>query len=81
MYEILHKNLQARYERAYRSAKIFNCTTFTGTEYLSRAILIDQSAIGRTPRSNIATYTGAFTHIRDLFATTEEASSSRMESQ
>ncbi len=73
MYEILHKNLQARYERAYRSAKIFNCTTFTGTEYLSRAILIDQSAIGRTPRSNIATYTGAFTHIRDLFATTEEA--------
>ncbi len=73
MYEILHKNLQARYERAYRSAKIYNCATFTGTEYLSRAILIDQSAIGRTPRSNIATYTGCFTHIRDLFAASEEA--------
>jgi excinuclease ABC subunit A len=73
MYEILHKNLQARYERAYRSAKIYNCATFTGTEYLSRAILIDQSPIGRTPRSNIATYTGAFTHIRDLFASSEEA--------
>ncbi|MBP9780997.1 MAG: hypothetical protein KBC42_03685, partial [Candidatus Pacebacteria bacterium] len=42
-------------------------------EYLSRAILIDQSPIGRTPRSNIATYTGSFTFIRDLFATTEEA--------
>jgi len=73
MYEILHKNLQARYERAFRTAKIFNCASFTGTEYLSRAILIDQSPIGRTPRSNIATYTGAFTHIRDLFSETEEA--------
>ncbi len=73
MYEILYKNLQARYERKYRTAEVFNCSTFTGTEYLSRAILIDQSPIGRTPRSNLATYTGAFTHIRDLFATTEEA--------
>ena len=73
MYEILYKNLQARYERKYRTAKVFNCSSFTGTEYLSRAILINQSPIGRTPRSNLATYTGAFTHIRDLFATTEEA--------
>jgi len=73
MYEILYKNLQARYERKYRTVKIFNCSSFTGTEYLSRAILIDQSPIGRTPRSNLATYAGAFTHIRDLFATTEEA--------
>lgn len=73
MYEILYKNLQARYERKYRSAQVFNCASFTGTEYLSRSILIDQSPIGRTPRSNIATYTGAFTHIRDLFATSEEA--------
>jgi excinuclease ABC subunit A len=73
MYEILYKNLQARYERRYRTAKVFNCASFSGTEYLSRAILIDQSPIGRTPRSNIATYTGAFTHIRDLFATTEDA--------
>jgi excinuclease ABC subunit A len=73
MYEILHKNLQARYERKYRTAKVFNCASFSGTEYLSRAILIDQSPIGRTPRSNIATYTGAFTHIRDLFATTDDA--------
>ncbi len=73
MYEILYKNLQARLERKYRSAQIFNATSFSGTEYLSRSILIDQSPIGRTPRSNIATYTGAFTHIRDLFATTEDA--------
>jgi len=73
MYEILYKNLQGRLERKYRTAEVFNCSSFSGTEYLSRAILIDQSPIGRTPRSNIATYTGAFTHIRDLFATTEEA--------
>lgn len=73
MYEILHKNLQARYDRKYRTAKVYNCASFTGTEYLSRAILIDQSPIGRTPRSNLATYTGAFTHIRDLFANSEEA--------
>ncbi len=73
MYEILYKNLQGRLERKYRSAQIFNCSSFSGTEYLSRVILIDQSPIGRTPRSNLATYTGAFTHIRDLFATTEEA--------
>lgn len=73
MYEILHKNLQTRYERKTRSANVYNCASFTGTEYLARAILIDQSAIGRTPRSNIATYTGAFTHIRDLFAATEDA--------
>jgi excinuclease ABC subunit A len=73
MYEILHKNLQARYERKYRTATIFNCASFTGTEYLSRAILIDQSPIGRTPRSNISTYTGSFTFIRDLFASSEEA--------
>lgn len=73
VYEILHRNLQARYERKYRSAQVFNCATFSGTEYLSREILIDQSPIGRTPRSNISTYTGSFTFIRDLFANTNEA--------
>jgi excinuclease ABC subunit A len=73
LYEILYKNLQARFERKLRSAKVYNCASFTGTEYLARAIMIDQSPIGRTPRSNIATYTGAFTHIRDIFAQTEEA--------
>lgn len=73
LYEILHKNLQARFERKYRSAKVFNCAEFSGTDNLSRAILIDQSPIGRTPRSNVATYTGAWTHIRDMFASTDEA--------
>jgi len=73
MYEIVHKNLQARFEKKYRSNNIYNCKSFTGTEYVSRQILIDQSPIGRTPRSNPATYTGAFTHIRNLFSETAEA--------
>jgi len=73
VYEILHKNLEARLDRRYRSAAIHNCQSFTGTEYLGRSILIDQSPIGRTPRSNPATYTGAFTFIRELFAESAEA--------
>ncbi|MCR4284325.1 MAG: excinuclease ABC subunit UvrA [Parcubacteria group bacterium] len=73
LYEILYKNLEARFDRRYRSNEIFNCESFSGTEYLSRVIMIDQSPIGRTPRSNPATYTGAFTYIRDLFASTEES--------
>lgn len=44
-----------------------------GTEFLNKVILVDQSPIGRTPRSNPATYTGAFSYIRDLFTRTKEA--------
>ncbi len=44
-----------------------------GIEYIDKAVLVDQSPIGRTPRSNPATYTGAWGPIRDLFAMTEEA--------
>lgn len=73
VYEILYKNLQKRFDRKYRSNALEHCKEFTGTEYVGRSILIDQSPIGRTPRSNPATYTGAWTHIRDMFAETEEA--------
>ncbi|MCA9356827.1 ABC-ATPase UvrA, partial [Candidatus Kaiserbacteria bacterium] len=73
MYEILDRNLKARLEKRHRTAKTYNVASITGTEYLGRSILIDQSPIGRTPRSNPATYTGAFTHIRDLFAASGEA--------
>jgi len=73
IHEILHKNLRNRFDRRYRSDKLENCSEMTGTEYLGRAIMIDQSAIGRTPRSNPATYTGTWTFIRDLFAETSEA--------
>jgi len=71
LYDILHKNAAARF--ASRTATPEHIASMTGTEYLSRTVLIDQSPIGRTPRSNPATYTGAFTHIRDLFASTAEA--------
>jgi excinuclease ABC subunit A len=73
MYEILHKNLLARLDMKHRTAKTYNIKSIEGTEYLGRTILIDQSPIGRTPRSNPATYTGAFTHIRDMFAASGEA--------
>lgn len=73
LYEILHRNLQARFDKRFRTAKIYNVAEFSGTDYLGRSILIDQSPIGRTPRSNPATYTGAWTHIRDLFAMSEES--------
>ena len=73
MYEILHRNLRSRLDRKYRTPHTYNAARVTGTEYLGRSVLIDQSPIGRTPRSNPATYTGAFTHIRDMFAATSEA--------
>jgi excinuclease ABC subunit A len=47
--------------------------TITGAEHLSGVLLVDQSALGRTPRSNPAVYVGAFEFIRELFAATEEA--------
>lgn len=45
----------------------------TGKEYVNKVIIIDQSPIGRTPRSNPATYTGVFTYIREIFAQTPTA--------
>ncbi|MFA6408037.1 MAG: excinuclease ABC subunit UvrA [Candidatus Paceibacterota bacterium] len=71
LYDILHRNIAARFAR--RESKLEHIASLTGTEYVGRAVLIDQSPIGRTPRSNPATYTGAFTYIRDLFAATSEA--------
>ena len=49
------------------------CEKITGLEHIDKIIEIDQSPIGRTPRSNPATYTGIFTHIRDLFALIKES--------
>jgi excinuclease ABC subunit A len=71
LYDILHKNLASRFARGKQP--LHHIASMTGSEYIGRAVLIDQSAIGRTPRSNPATYTGTFTHIRDLFAASSEA--------
>ena len=69
--EILSKDLLARKHRAQEVPGAHD--EILGLEKLDKAIVIDQSAIGRTPRSNPATYTGVFTHIRELFAGTPEA--------
>ena len=53
--------------------KEIKCKQINGLEHLDKVIGIDQSPIGRTPRSNPATYTGLFSHIRDLFSQSEEA--------
>lgn len=73
LYGVLYKNLRKQFDRRYRSNKLEHLASMTGTEYLSRMVLIDQSPIGRTSRSNPATYTGAFNFIRDLFAELPEA--------
>ncbi len=68
---ILLKKLAAELNGAHRFAGAFD--KLTGLEYLDKVIDIDQSPIGRTPRSNPATYTGVFDLIRDLFASTQDA--------
>ena len=69
--DILAKELQARLHRA--STVPGKHDDIEGIKQLDKAIIIDQSPIGRTPRSNPATYTGLFTPIRELFAQTPEA--------
>ena len=71
--EILYKTLAKKLNRAHTIPG--RCKGITGTEKLDKVICIDQSPIGRTPRSNPATYTGVFDMIRDLFASTEDARS------
>ncbi len=73
MYDLLHRNLRAKLERKVMTKKTYNLKTFEGYQNLNRVILIDQSPIGRTPRSTPVTYVGAFSHIRDVFSTTPEA--------
>lgn len=73
MYEVIYKNLSSWLERRGNVEEFSNCSDFKGMENVGRVILVDQSSIGRTPRSNPATYTGAWTHIRDLLASTIEA--------
>ncbi len=69
--EILYKSLAAQLNGAKVHAG--KCKAIRGLEALDKVIAIDQSPIGRTPRSNPATYTGVFTDIRNLYANTQDA--------
>ncbi len=68
---ILGPELQRVLNKAHTKPQ--NVKTIEGLEHLDKAIVIDQSPIGRTPRSNPATYTGVFTDVRDMFSVTPEA--------
>ena len=71
--EVLFKRLGAELMRM--KVRPGKCDRIEGIEQLDKVVNIDQSPIGRTPRSNPATYTGLFNDIRDLFASTQEAKS------
>ncbi len=71
MYDVLYKNLV---KLIYRIPEpLENVSKILGAEYLDRVIMVDQAPIGRTPRSNPATYTGIFTPIREFYASLEES--------
>jgi len=69
--EIMYKKLAQILYRSRESAG--DCDGIIGVEHIDKVVNVDQSPIGRTPRSNPATYTGTFTPIRELFATIPEA--------
>ena len=69
--ETLYPALSREFYRSRASAGAY--AGLSGLEYIDKVVRIDQSPIGRTPRSNPGTYTGLFTHIRDMFAQTPDA--------
>lgn len=72
LYEILYKGLRGKFDKDYRE-RPGKFEGITGYESLRNIVLVDQSPIGRTPRSNPATYTGVFTLIRDFYAQLPES--------
>ena len=70
--EVIYKTV---YKHVYKSNRIYpgKCKKISGMSYIDKVIQVSQSPIGRTPRSNPATYTGVFDDIRDLFAQTSDA--------
>jgi excinuclease ABC subunit A len=67
MYDVIYRNIN-KIKNNRGKIKLDDVADLKGTEYINKIIIIDQSPIGRTPRSNPATYTGIFTPIRDFFA-------------
>ncbi|MGQ9748009.1 MAG: excinuclease ABC subunit UvrA [Candidatus Caldatribacteriaceae bacterium] len=71
LYDVIYSSLSRIFHQ--KSKDLRGCEAMEGVEYLDKVIIIDQSPIGRTPRSNPATYTGVFTEIRSLFAKLPES--------
>ncbi len=71
VYDVIYKTLANKLNRAEYKPGAHKA--ILGLEYINRVVNVDQSSIGRTPRSNPATYIGAWTHIRELFTSTPEA--------
>ncbi|WP_061996560.1 excinuclease ABC subunit UvrA [Clostridium sp. ATCC 25772] len=65
-------------EPSLNKRKVVNCKAMEGKEYIDKVIKVDQSPIGRSPKSNIATYTGMFDLIRDIFSKTVDAKKNKV---
>ncbi|NCC95484.1 MAG: excinuclease ABC subunit UvrA [Synergistales bacterium] len=72
LYDVLYRGIMRRMDKSYRIRPGAH-RDMTGWEDIKKVVMVDQSPIGRTPRSNPATYTGVFTHIRDFFSQLPEA--------
>ncbi|MDD3710982.1 MAG: ATP-binding cassette domain-containing protein [Patescibacteria group bacterium] len=73
LYDVLYKNIVQIKNNPGKRNKLIDVADIKGLEYINKVSVIDQSPIGRTPRSNPATYTGIFTPIRDFFAELPES--------
>ena len=71
LYDVVYKN--AVHVKNHMPGNLETASKILGTEYLNNIVMVDQSPIGRTPRSNPSTYTGIWTPVRELFASLEEA--------
>ncbi|MDP3837084.1 MAG: excinuclease ABC subunit UvrA [bacterium] len=73
LYDVLYKNLSYIKNNPGKRSRLEDVEEIKGAEYVSKIVVINQSPIGRTPRSNPATYTGIFTPIRDFYASLPDA--------
>ena len=73
LHDVLYKNLNRIKARININGPLENANKVLGAEYIDKIVMVDQSPIGRSPRSNPATYTGIFTYIRDFYASLPES--------
>ena len=73
LHDVLYRNLNRIKARININGPLENASKVLGAEYIDKIIMVNQSPIGRSPRSNPSTYTGIFTHIRDFYASLPEA--------